>query len=228
MAEMLDCLVNYFSGDTSEDGLPRLYVCYQIISGPGTTEGGGLASISILSANHSGIWESSQRLHAVKEGGPEAALAKALRYVDAFHDDNYVRKVQTETRSIACQDQWFGLGELGNHKRGMAAAARIEPMVLIAQMEAGEEITMLDARTAEEYAANSTHIPGDQRVDRDRLEMNPAWSKEDLIVVYSSSPRDASAAGVAGWLREQGFSRSYVLHGGLDAWRAADGPIEPK
>src|ERR1700722_7697823 len=61
MAEMLECLVNYFSGDTNEEGLPRLYVCYQIISGPGTTSGGGLAAITLLFANHSGIWESSQR-----------------------------------------------------------------------------------------------------------------------------------------------------------------------
>ena len=136
--------------------------------------------------------------------------------------------MQTATRSATCQDQWFGEAELGDHTRGVASAARIEPMVLITQLDAGEEIILLDARAAEEYAASKLHIPGDRRLDRDRLQIDPAWSKDQLIVVYCDCPHDASAAGVAGWLREQGFARSYVLHGGLDAWQAADGPVAAK
>ena len=228
MAEMLDCLVSYFSGDANEDGLPRLYVCYQVISGPGTTANGGLAAITVLAANHSGIWDSGQRFHSVKEGGPAAALAKALAYVDAFHDDNYVRKVQTETRTVACQDQWFGEAAMGDHARGVVAAARIEPMVLLAQMDSGESMLVLDARTSEAYAASDIRIPGDVRIDRDHLSVDPAWPKAALVVVYCTCPHDAAAASVAGWLREQGFARSYVLHGGLEAWQAADGPVVAK
>ncbi len=149
--------------------------------------------------------------------------------MDAFHDDNYVRKVQTETRGISCQDQWFGEAALGGeHVRGIVAAARIEPMVLLAQFESGEPMIVLDARSSEDWANSHLHIPGDLRIERDRLEVDPSWLKDQLIVVYCSSPHDAAAAGVAGWLREQGFSRAYVLNGGLDAWQAADGPVVPK
>jgi rhodanese-related sulfurtransferase len=228
MAEMLDCLVNYFSGDTNDDGMPRLYVCYRVISGPGTTAAGALASISVLAANHSGIWESCERFHAVTEGGPAAALTKTLRYLDAFHDDNYMRKVQTETRSVPCQDQWFGQTESSEHVRGTVAAPRVEPMVLLAQMESGESMAVLDARSNDTWAASTLRIRGDVRIDRDHLQVDPSWSKDELIVVYCTSPHDADAAEVAGWLREQGFARAYVLNGGLDAWQGASGPVEAK
>jgi rhodanese-related sulfurtransferase len=228
MAEMLDCLVNYFSGETNEHGVPRLYVCYRVISGPGMTDAGALAAITVLAANHSGVWEACERFHAVDEGGPCAALAKTLRYLDAFHDDHYTRKVQTETRSVPCQDQWFGQPDNCAHTRGTVAAPRIEPMVLVAQMESGETMALLDARTSQTRAASPLRIRGDLQVDRDHLEVDPNWSKDELIIVYCSSPHDADAAEVAGWLREQGFVRAYVLNGGLAAWQAADGPVESK
>ena len=228
MAEMLDCLVNYFSGETKEDGVPRLYVCYRVISGPGLTDAGAIAAITVLSANHSGIWESCERFHAVQEGGPAAALALTLRYLDAFHDDHYMRKVQTEIRSVPCQDHWFGQTETSEHARGTVAAPRIEPMVLLAQVESGEAMIVLDARSSEARSASTLHIRGDLPVDRDHLQIDPAWSKDELIVVYCASPHEADAAAVAGWLREQGFARAYVLNGGLEAWQAAGGPVESK
>jgi rhodanese-related sulfurtransferase len=155
-------------------------------------------------------------------------MAKTLRYLDAFHDDNYMRKVQTEIRGIPCQDQWFGQSEASDHARATVAAPRIEPMVLLAQMDSDEPLTVLDARSGEAWAASTLHIRGDVRIDRDRLQVDPAWSKDQLIVIYCTSPHDADAAEVAGWLREQGFSRAYVLNGGLDAWQAASGPVDPK
>ncbi len=228
MAEMLDCLVNYFSGDTNEAGLPRLYVCYRVIAGPGAAADGGVAAITVLASNHSGVWEVAERFHAVTEGGPAAVLAKTLRYLDAFHDDQYSRKVQTEVRGIPCQDQWFGRPEGSEHCRGTVAAPRIEPMVLLAQMDSGETLVVLDARTPDKWAASTERIQGDVRIDREQLKVDPAWSKDELIVVYCAGPHDAEAADVAGWLREQGFGRAYVLHGGLDAWHAASGPVEAK
>ncbi len=228
MAEMLDCLVNYFSGDATENGTPRLYICYRLVAGPGVTPDGGVAIITVLAANHSGVWEVAERFHAVSEGGPSAALAKTLRYLESFHDDQYARKVQSEIRGIACHDQWFGQPEGSQHCRATVAAPRIEPMVLLTQMEAGEPLVVLDARSPESWAASTQHIHGDVRIDRDRLEVDPSWSKDEMIVVYCACPHDAEAADVAGWLREQGFGRAYVLHGGLDAWQAASGPLEAK
>ena len=164
----------------------------------------------------------------MKEGGPAAARQNLPRYLDAFHDDSYMRKVQTETRSLACHAQSFGPSADGENSRGTVAAPRMEPMVMLAQLESGEPLIVLDARSDEAWQSSDLRVGGDIRVDRHHLQVDPAWTKDELIVVYCTNPHDAAAAEVAGWLREQGFSRAYVLHGGLDAWQAADGPVEPK
>ena len=46
MAEMLDCLVSYFSEDANADGLPHRYLAYHVVAGPGPIPDGGVASIS--------------------------------------------------------------------------------------------------------------------------------------------------------------------------------------
>ena len=35
MAEMLDCLVSYFSEDMDAEGLPHRYLAYHVVAGPG-------------------------------------------------------------------------------------------------------------------------------------------------------------------------------------------------
>jgi len=51
MAEMLDCLVSYFSEDANAEGLPRRYLAYHVVAGPGPTPEGGVASITPKSKN---------------------------------------------------------------------------------------------------------------------------------------------------------------------------------
>jgi hypothetical protein len=99
MAQMLDCLVNYFGlNEDEEPGLRRHY-CYHVIGGPGPTPEGGVATITTLS-----VYEESERctfcdvFHAVEMGGPAAAIAKAIRYLDDIHLGKHTRKVQTEIR----------------------------------------------------------------------------------------------------------------------------------
>ncbi len=41
--------------------------------------------------------------HAVREGGPAAAIARAVRYLDAYHEQDRLQKVQTVIRCTACQ-----------------------------------------------------------------------------------------------------------------------------
>jgi hypothetical protein len=104
MAEIMDCLVNYFSLDCGEHGVPRRYFSYYIVAGPGPTSDSGVANIATLS-----VFDSSERcnsctvFHAVQEGGPAAAIAKALRYLDAYHQEDRLRKVQTAIRCSKCQ-----------------------------------------------------------------------------------------------------------------------------
>lgn len=99
--EMVDCLVNYF-GFNDEGELNR-YFCYHILGGPGPTPAGGVASIVLVS-----VYDETQRciggcqnLQVVETGGPAAAVAKALHFLDAYHEGDRLRKVQTALRRPA-------------------------------------------------------------------------------------------------------------------------------
>jgi hypothetical protein len=101
MAEMLDCLVSYFSEDTNDEGMPRRYLCYHVVAGPGPSPEGGVASITPLAAyDENEICDTCERVFAVKAGGPAAAIEEALLYVDAYHEGSSLRKVHSEIRSL--------------------------------------------------------------------------------------------------------------------------------
>jgi hypothetical protein len=136
MAEMLDCLVNYFSRETSEEGMPRRYISYHIVAGPGPTDMGGVATITVLAANDEALCQSCKRFHAVRVGGPRVAIDGALRHLDAWHEGQNLRKVQTEIRRGSCADQSFGLPEEGE-KPGEASPPRMEDADLEGLLESG-------------------------------------------------------------------------------------------
>jgi hypothetical protein len=102
MAEMLDCLVSFFSEDTDAEGLPRRYLCYHVIAGPGPSPEGGVASITPMVAyDENEICARCERVFAVKAGGPTAAIEEALLYMNAYHEGDRLRKVQSEIRRVA-------------------------------------------------------------------------------------------------------------------------------
>jgi hypothetical protein len=99
MARMLDCLVSYFGLD--EDGLPgyRRYFCYHVVAGPGPGGGAGLALVTTLAVHEAGErCISSETIHMADTGGAAAALAAALRHLDAYHVADHLRKVQSDVR----------------------------------------------------------------------------------------------------------------------------------
>ena len=101
MAEILECLVSYFSEDTDAGGMPHRYLAYHVVAGPGPTTEGGVASITPLAAyDENSICETCERVLAVKAGGPAAALQEALVYMDAYHEGDRLRKVQSDIRRI--------------------------------------------------------------------------------------------------------------------------------
>ena len=101
MAEILACFVNFFSEDANADGLPRRYLSYHVVAGPGPSPDSGVASITPLAAyDENEICDTCERVFAVKAGGPTAAMEEALVYMDAFHEGSGLRKVQSEIRSI--------------------------------------------------------------------------------------------------------------------------------
>jgi hypothetical protein len=101
MMRFLDCLVSYFGLDEDDQPTYRQYFCYHVVAGPGPTPGAGVASITTLA-----VRDDSQRctycraFHTAEAGGPAAALAEAVRYLDTYHHEDRLRKVQSEIRGL--------------------------------------------------------------------------------------------------------------------------------
>jgi hypothetical protein len=106
MAEMLDCLVSYFSEDANAEGMPRRYLCYHVVAGPGPGSEGGVASITPLAAyDENEICDTCERVFAVTAGGPAAAIEEALLYMDAYHEGSGLRNVHSEIRSLPARTE---------------------------------------------------------------------------------------------------------------------------
>src|SRR5262245_58748076 len=104
MAEILDCFVNYFSEDTNDEGMPRRYLSYHVVAGPGPTPEAGVASITPMAAYYEvEICAACERVFAVKKGGAAAAIEEALVYMDGYHEGESLRKVQSEIRRTGVQ-----------------------------------------------------------------------------------------------------------------------------
>ena len=96
---MLERLVTYFGLD--EDGEPtsRRFLSYKIIAGPGPSEDSGLASIiTVALSNPSERCGYCQNFHTAEKGGAIAAMAAAIRYLDAYHGGDRLRKIESDVR----------------------------------------------------------------------------------------------------------------------------------
>jgi hypothetical protein len=101
MKQLIDCLVSYFGLDEDERPTYRRYFCYHVVAGPGPTAGSGVASITTLAVHdHNERCAYCRNFHAVEAGGPAAALAAAILYLDAYHQRDHVRKVQSDIRGL--------------------------------------------------------------------------------------------------------------------------------
>ena len=101
MTRMLDCLVSYFGLDENERAGYRRYFVYHIVAGAGPTSEGGLASITTFALHdESERCAYCQNVHTVATGGPEAALAEAVHYLDAYHEHDHLHKVQSDIRGL--------------------------------------------------------------------------------------------------------------------------------
>lgn len=109
------------------------------------------------------------------------------------------------------------------------AIARLTPGEVIARMERGEHFVFIDARSAKEWEAADFKLPGAIHVPVDRiiqhLRLIPLGHP---VVSYCNSPGEESSARVAQELTRRGFLNTHPLIGGLEAWRKAGYPLEPK
>jgi hypothetical protein len=109
MTEMFDCLVCFFSEDANAEGMPRRYLAYHVVAGPGPSPEGGVASVTPLAAyDENTICDTCERVFAVAAGGPAAALDEALAYMNAYHEGDRLRKVQSEVRRMPARAEPAG------------------------------------------------------------------------------------------------------------------------
>jgi hypothetical protein len=61
---------------------------------------------------------------------------------------------------------------------------RISAEEVAARLEAGQPITVLDARSRQAWTDSGLRVRDDIRVDRNHLRIEPSWPKDRLTVVY--------------------------------------------
>ena len=101
---------------------------------------------------------------------------------------------------------------------------RITPEELKRMLDTGEDIMVVDVRTAAESEVDS--VPGALRIPLEDLETRHADIPRDRdIILFCSCPNEASSARAALLLRKRGIVRVHPLHGGVDAWRALQSSV---
>ncbi|MEK6759228.1 MAG: rhodanese-like domain-containing protein [Deltaproteobacteria bacterium] len=95
---------------------------------------------------------------------------------------------------------------------------------LIAIMEAREAVTLIDVRTPEEYGQG--HIHGAVLVPLDTIKgIKKLPGSEGRVIIYCrSGKRSLTAIGI---LADKGITSVEELEGGINAWKAAGGPLTP-
>jgi len=105
-------------------------------------------------------------------------------------------------------------------------AATVSPEALKRRLDAGDDVTIVDLRTALDVAATPYAIPGSRWLAAgaiDEHEVELLRSRD--VVLYCASPNDATSARVALELQHKGISRVRPLEGGLAAWMALNLPV---
>ena len=121
-----------------------------------------------------------------------------------------------------------------------AAAAKAQQPNMItaeelkAKMANNEQVTVIDVRSSEGFAAATTTVKGSihfkLRKLKSRLNFAPL---KDLprtreIVTYCACPKDQSSIVAAQILQAAGFTRVRVLQGGWNEWLRVNGPVQPR
>ena len=104
--------------------------------------------------------------------------------------------------------------------------APVSPEALKRRLDTGDDVTIVDLRTALDVAATPYAIPGsrwlaDDAIDEHEVEL----LRSRDVVLYCASPNDATSAPVALQLKHKGISRVRPLEGGLAAWMALNLPV---
>jgi len=173
--------------------------------------------VSLSTAN------TSQHLQVLKEAGLVAASRDGTR-------------VRYRLASAAVYKFWVGLrslaaerlpGVTGLVETYLGSREGLEPMSreeLLARLEAGEALVVVDVRPVEEYRA--AHLRGAVSIPLDELEQRlRELPRERQIVAYCRGPYCALAPEAARTLRANGYAARH-LRDGLPEWAAAGNEVE--
>jgi membrane protein DedA with SNARE-associated domain/rhodanese-related sulfurtransferase len=106
-------------------------------------------------------------------------------------------------------------------------AARLEPEELKRQLDAGEEVFIVDLRHPLELAPDPFTLPGALLFSPEALaERHHEIPRDRDIVLFCSCPNEATAAKTAMTLHKLGIERIRPLRGGYDEWKRLGFPLD--
>ncbi|MCP5407676.1 MAG: VTT domain-containing protein [Chromatiaceae bacterium] len=113
----------------------------------------------------------------------------------------------------------------------LIAKLRERPMLEVGELkqrlDAGENLLVLDVRTAADFVGEQGHLAAARNLPLEELpahveEMEP-WMEKTVALVCRTDRRSAKAAAI---LAGAGFSDVHVVRGGMTAWLTNDWPVE--
>jgi len=106
-------------------------------------------------------------------------------------------------------------------------AARLEPVDLKRQLDAGEPVCIIDLRHPLELLPEPFTLPGARHFSPDSLaERHDEIPRDRDVVLYCTCPSEATAARTAMTLHKLGIERVRPLRGGYDEWKRLGLPLD--
>jgi S1-C subfamily serine protease/rhodanese-related sulfurtransferase len=110
---------------------------------------------------------------------------------------------------------------------------RVIPAQVITAIENRRNPQFVDVRTKTDFETSPLRLPGAVRLDPAAVlaggpDAEPSVERDQFVVVYDTSPAEATAEKVAYALRARGFKTVRILKGGLGGWANARLPVESK
>jgi membrane protein DedA with SNARE-associated domain/rhodanese-related sulfurtransferase len=107
------------------------------------------------------------------------------------------------------------------------AAARVEPVELKRQLDAGEVVYIVDLRHPLELLPDPYTLPGALHISPEALASRHLEIPRDRdVILFCTCPSEATAAKTAMTLHRLGIDRVRPLRGGYDEWRRLGFPVD--
>ena len=99
---------------------------------------------------------------------------------------------------------------------------------LKAQMDSSD-VMILDVRKGKDWKSSEFKIKGASRANPKELDKwAETYPKDKTFVLYCAWPNEATSAGLAQKMMDQGYTDVYALKGGLREWFRSKFPVDEK